>query len=667
MHGRLNRLECQPSRRAFGALLVSVLLGLTSAACSSSSPGAAPKPVSTTGSPSPTPTPTASDIPKPGGTLRIAGVSRVLNLDPASPATEQSLSTGVAAVSPGDGNDLVGRLVLRQLYGYQPIEPAEDTGSTPSDPTLLGPVPDLAGAQPKVTDGGLLATIKLRNVSWDVPSGRRVTSTDELRALKRLCLPTIHSPVAGFLSQSVVGYRLACAHLASNPPRTLSALDAVNVPGLSIEGDTTLVVKLLRPTSDLTAILSLPETSPLPVESFVGLQVTNDPAQFVGDGPYRFVPAQSGETYALSRSPSWDPGSDPLRHAYVDHVSIRGGLKAAAVTQLVATGGADLSLDVPASSEVASTATVDQLVSTYGRAAVVLAVGTQGPAAARLAVAGVRNVLAACIDAATRTRVADALGKGVATPSDNLLTGLSVNPTGRRPLMPVPSASPSPSASGSGAGAASSGPSAPSTSAAASTPVATASPSPAIPAARCAPVYGVKGTSLALLTLNTPPTRAAAAVLASRLAVAGIRVTVHAADSQQYELFSKQAGWDLLLSDRELRYPDPRALLGPLLDPSWPGGDAISPVLSRTYFAQLLAAVAETETKAALKAWDALDTRIEESARLIPLAELSGVYPRGSNVAHAPTVPTFTNADPTNAALGSTRPGDPARSPTPTP
>ncbi len=666
MHGRLNRLECQPSRRAFGALLVSALLGLTSAACSSSSPAAAPKPVSSTESPSPTPTPTASDIPKPGGTLRVAGVSRVLNLDPASPATEQSLSTGVATVSPGDGNDLVGRLVLRQLYGYQPIEPAEDTGSIEPDPTLLGPVPDLAGGQPKVTDGGLIATIKLRNVSWDVPSGRRVTSTDELRALKRLCLPSVHSPVAGFLSQSVVGYRVACTQLTSDPPRTLSALDAVNVPGLSIAGDSTLVIKLLRPTSDLTAILSLPETSPLPVESFVGLQVTNDPAQFVGDGPYRFVQAQSGETYALSRSPSWDPASDPLRHAYVDHVSIRGGLKAAAVTQLVAAGGADLSLDVPASSETASTATVDQLVSTYGRAAVVLAVGTKGPAAARLAVSGVRNVLAACIDAATRTRVAAALGKGIATPSDDLLTGLSVNPTGRRPLMPVPSPSPSPSASGSAAAGASSGPSA---SAAASAPVAsaTASPTPAIPPARCAPVYGVKGTNLTLLTLNTPPTRAAAAVLASRLAAAGFRVTVHAADSQQYEFFSKQGGWDLLLSDRELRYPDPRALLGPLLDPNWPGGDAISPVLSRTYTTQLLAAVAETETKAALKAWDALDTRIEESARLIPLAELSGVYPRGTNVAHAPTVPTFSNADPTNAALGSTRPGDPARSPTPTP
>lgn len=173
MHGRLNQLEFQPSRRAFGVLLVSLLLGLT-AACSSSSTGSAPKP-SPSASPTPTPTPSASDIPKPGGTLRIAGVTRVLDLDPANPANEQASSTGVAAVSPGDGNQLVGRMVLRQLYSYQPIEPALDTGSKDPNPTLLGPVPDLAVGQPKVTDGGLVATIKLRNVSWDVPSGRRVT------------------------------------------------------------------------------------------------------------------------------------------------------------------------------------------------------------------------------------------------------------------------------------------------------------------------------------------------------------------------------------------------------------------------------------------------------------------------------------------------------------
>ena len=606
-------------------------------------------------------------MPKPGGTLRIAGVARTLNLDPASPASETVTSAGLDAVSEADGNRLVSRMVLRQLYGYEPYEApatsgvagtdskeaaADGKGSAATTTTLLGPVPDLASGQPKVSKDGLTATIKLRAASWDVPSARRVTSTDELRALKRLCLPTIHSPVSGYLAESVVGYATACAGLARNPPRTIAALDAVTIPGLAIEGDTTLIVKLIRPTNDLTAILSLPETSPLPVESFTGIQVTNDPLSFVGDGPYRFIQAQSGETYALSRSPSWDPASDPLRHAYVDHISIRGGLTAAKVLALVRTGGADLSLDVPATPAFAAGASDTGLVVTPARSDVLLAVGLQGPAAARLKVTGVRRVLAACIDTATRTRVTTALGSALATPADELLAGLALDPTGRRELTLSPSAGASASSSAS----------------------ATASPTPSAsptatptPAARCARVYGVTGTTLSMLTLDSAQTRAAAAVVAARLAVAGVHVTIHVATAGQYALLARRGGWDLLITVRELRYPDPRALLAPLLDPSWLGADQLAPALSRTYTTELLRAVAETGANASLSAWNALSSRLEQAAVLIPLAQLNGVYPRGPNVAHAPTVATFSNADPTNVALGSTLPGDTSESQSPTP
>ena len=114
-------------------------------------------------------------------------------------------------------------------------------------PTLSGPVPDLAGGQPKISDGGRNATITLRTVRWDVPSGRRVTATDELRALKRLCLPQISSPVRGYLEESVVGYAAACRQLALDPPKTLGELDAVTISGLTTQGDTTLQIQLHPP------------------------------------------------------------------------------------------------------------------------------------------------------------------------------------------------------------------------------------------------------------------------------------------------------------------------------------------------------------------------------------------------------------------------------------
>ncbi|MCW2547611.1 MAG: putative ABC-type transport system, rane component, partial [Mycobacterium sp.] len=349
------RLTRQTSLAWFAGLLALALVG-----CSASP--SAPHPSAS--SPQPTLSPSPSNDPKPGGTLRIAGVTRSVVLDPASPVSDPTAIAGAgAATSAADANRLIGRLVLRQLYGYQAVDPTDVADDQPQD-TPTGPRPDLATGAPKLTDGGRTATITLRAARWDVPSSRRVTATDQLRALKRLCLPTVSSPVSGYLAESVVGYAAACQSIASHPPATLAALDAIVISGLTSEGDTTLVIHLISPTDDLTAILAMPQTSPLPVESFSGLQVTNDPQRFVGDGPYRFIDPQDGETYALSRSPSWDPSGDPLRHAYVDHISVRGGLTAAQVQQRVSEGSADLSLDVPVTPAVAAQAPPDTIVRT---------------------------------------------------------------------------------------------------------------------------------------------------------------------------------------------------------------------------------------------------------------------------------------------------------------
>ncbi|HEX4430118.1 MAG TPA: ABC transporter substrate-binding protein [Frankiaceae bacterium] len=679
MHGRSPRHRLIRSsalgrtRARVGCIALSVMF--LAAACSGSSAKPSPSPSS------PSPSPTSG--PKPGGTLRIAGVTRVLDLDPAAPANEQTLVPGQSPVSAAQGNQLIGRLVLRQLYGYPSTDPTavsasaspapgtSDSSNSTIGPTQSGPAPDLAGAAPKLTDGNLKATITLRTVRWDVPSGRRVTATDELRALKRLCLPQISSPVRGYLEESVVGYAVACRELAAHPPATLNDLDAVAISGLTTQGDTTLQIQLLHPTNDLTAILALPETAPLPVESFVGLKVTNDPLNFVGDGPYRFVSPQSGETYALSRNPSWSQGGDPLRRAYVDHISVRGGMTAAKVTDLVRSGGADLSLDVPASSALAAagqtSAATDTVITTDSQSSVVLAVGSRGPASLRLAVTGVRRVLAACIDSATRTRIAAALGSGLATPSDDLFADLSLTPGGERTPSPSPSVTPTPSlAPTTGtSGSPSASPSASATPSGSGS--GSGSASPPVPLARCARTVGANGATLTMLIPNTPQSRAVASIIASRLAIAGVRLRISAPGATSYASLARLGGWDLLLAVRPLRYPAPRGVLAPLLDAAWPGTDAVSLRRSPVFLTQLLAANAERDKDSSTAAWEAFDTTLTNAAIVIPLAQLSSVYPRGANVEHAPVSPGYSNADPANVALGSTRPGDPARTPVPTP
>ena len=130
---------------------------------------------------------------------------------------------------------------------------------------------------------------------------------------------------------------------------------------------------------------------------------------------------------------------------------------------------------------------------------------------------------------------------------------------------------------------------------------------------------------------------------------------------------ARLGGWDLLLAPRPVRYPAPRSLLAPLLDGAWPGTDAVALRRAPQWLGLLLGATAQRQQAAAEAGWQAVESTLTTAAVVVPLAQLSTVYPRGPNVEQAPISPLFANADPANVALGSTRPGDPARSPTPTP
>ena len=193
------------------------------------------------------------------------------------------------------------------------------------------------------------------------------------------------------------------------------------------------------------------------------------------------------------------------------------------------------------------------------------------------------------------------------------------------------------------------------------------SASPMLATASCVPTAGITGTTLTMLIPNSAQFRAAAAVVASKLAIAGVRVRIVAPAAARYASLARLGGWDLLLANRPLRYPSPRGLLAPMLDAAWPGADAMALRRPPLLFTQLMTANSERQREASLNGWAAFDVTLSNAAIIVPLAQLSTVYPRGENVEQAPISPTFSNADPANVALGSTRPGDPARSPTATP
>src|SRR5215212_3433593 len=94
-----------------------------------------------------------------GGTLTVLTSQDVSSLDPG--ITYQSLDLNVLAAT------------VRTLYSYAPTAPDEL-------------VPDLAAAEPQITDGGKTLTVRLRRgVRFGPPVDREVTSRDVKYAIER--------------------------------------------------------------------------------------------------------------------------------------------------------------------------------------------------------------------------------------------------------------------------------------------------------------------------------------------------------------------------------------------------------------------------------------------------------------------------------------------------
>jgi peptide/nickel transport system substrate-binding protein len=65
----------------------------------------------------------------------------------------------------------------------------------------------------------------------------------------------------------------------------------------------------------------------------------------VGSGPYTLTTYDPGRLIALDRNPNWDPATDPLRKAWVDHIQIKLDVTIPSIQQAIEREEADLSLD----------------------------------------------------------------------------------------------------------------------------------------------------------------------------------------------------------------------------------------------------------------------------------------------------------------------------------
>jgi peptide/nickel transport system substrate-binding protein len=271
--------------------------------------------------------------PKTGGTLTLLGQSDIFNLDTTS---------GYYTV-----DNILYRSMARQLLTYPAVT---------SFTQQIKLVPDVATAVPTRANGGISAdgktyTLHLRSgVMWNTSPPRAVTAADFEREFKMLCNPASPTGAPGYFTSTIVGMKTYCDGFAK-VKGTAAAIGAyVNkhaLPGVAAPNATTIVFHLTAPAPDFPNILAMSFCSARPVEY---MKYVPDSAEFrqhtLSDGPYMITKYVAGKSFQLDRNPAWKQASDPLRHAYVDHMTVTEGLTTDSVQQQLQAGTGDLEWDV---------------------------------------------------------------------------------------------------------------------------------------------------------------------------------------------------------------------------------------------------------------------------------------------------------------------------------
>src|SRR5215469_15099966 len=292
--------------RSRGSLAVAgvAVLAMTAAACGGSNkaaPGGPGGPVSGTNGLQGVNA--GSGAPQRGGTLNMLGDGDVDYMD---------YNASYYAIG-----YLAQRLWLRDLYAY-PATPGK----------TLAAEPDLATAQPAVTDGGKTATVTIRSgAMWNTSPARQITAADVILGMKRACNPTpTHFGGLADYEAQIVGYSDFCTGFQKVSPTNLTAINNYmnkhQISGVSASGET-LTIHLTQPAAYLSGAMTMDSFAPAPIESEKYLPGSAASAQhMIADGPYQITSYVPTKSIRFARNPAWSASSDPIRKAYVNNINV---------------------------------------------------------------------------------------------------------------------------------------------------------------------------------------------------------------------------------------------------------------------------------------------------------------------------------------------------------
>lgn len=266
-----------------------------------------------------------------GGTLKLAGNSDVLYLDPA------------ASYSAPDYQ--IHRALTRTLFAQMPGEGDTDRSEIVPDLALEIPTQENGG----ISEDGTVYTIEIQEgVEFDAPDGaREIVAEDVVLAAKRICNPVSPSNALSYFTDTIVGLADYCDGFATVDPSVegiRAYVEGNDIEGVQATGDHTVQFTITQPAADFIDILALGVfLAPQPVEYLDYLPDSPDLRQnIISSGPYRIAEYVPDESFTLERNPVWNADLDPVREANVDAIEIAMGQDAAAVQQQLEAGTVDM-------------------------------------------------------------------------------------------------------------------------------------------------------------------------------------------------------------------------------------------------------------------------------------------------------------------------------------
>jgi len=234
-------------------------------------------------------------------------------------------------------------------FTYQVTEAAHRTllGWAPAD--VEKPTPDLAEAEPEISDDGRTMEFTIRDgVRFSPPVDREVTAADVKYAIERANLSGVANPYGQLYFSDIVGYDAARKAAADNPTGGAPVISGITTPD-----DKTLRIELNKPKVAIAQViaqaLSLPISAPVPEEYAKEFDAKNPSTygQYVAfTGPYmvqndcvdesgkvvnedcsgELTGYTPGKEIKLVRNPNWDgEATGDFRPAYLDSIDIQEG------------------------------------------------------------------------------------------------------------------------------------------------------------------------------------------------------------------------------------------------------------------------------------------------------------------------------------------------------